>query len=158
MRSNDNQLPFFHTLQDCMSRTIPFFTNTIVPQSIADGRTVLIASSENAIRGLLMHLCDIPPDRISEVEIPTGLPLIYNIRKRCIQILEAGDEDPMDPIGHLDFGTSPELLFRPCDTSDDECFIGPEGKTYAWYPMITLPAEDPGEVQEEPSRELVGSG
>lgn len=102
-----------------MSRTIPYYTHTIVPQSIAlnqvrtDGRsaeplalhsgtgslsppqvlrlrlwrqTVMISSSENAIRGLLMHLCDIPPDRISEVEIPTGLPLVYNINKRCIQV------------------------------------------------------------------------
>ena len=36
------------------------------------GKRVLIASSENAIRGLLMHLCDIPTDVIHEVEIPTG--------------------------------------------------------------------------------------
>ena len=34
---------------------------------------VLVASSENAIRGLLMHLFDIPEQRISEIEIPTGL-------------------------------------------------------------------------------------
>jgi 2,3-bisphosphoglycerate-dependent phosphoglycerate mutase len=42
--------------QDCMSRTIPYFTENIVPESIDKGKTVLIASSENAIRGLLMHL------------------------------------------------------------------------------------------------------
>lgn len=93
--------PKTESLKDCMSRTIPFFTDTIVPQSIAKGKTVLVASSENAIRGLLMHLCDIPADRIAEVEIPTGLPLIYNVNKRCIQLLETGEEDPADPIGHL---------------------------------------------------------
>lgn len=93
--------PKTESLKDCMSRTIPFFTDTIVPQSIAKGKTVLVASSENAIRGLLMHLCDIPSDRIAEVEIPTGLPLVYNINKRCIQLLETGEEDPADPIGHL---------------------------------------------------------
>lgn len=93
--------PKTESLKDCMSRTIPFFTDTIVPQSIAKGKTVLVASSENAIRGLLMHLCDIPSDRIAEVEIPTGLPLIYNVNKRCIQLLETGEEDPSDPIGHL---------------------------------------------------------
>eukprot|EP01037_Dinobryon_pediforme_P019037 gene19037-19387_t len=53
---------------DCMSRTIPFYTNTIVPQSIAKGDNVLICSSENALRGLLMHLMDIPPDRIQDVQ------------------------------------------------------------------------------------------
>lgn len=125
-----------------MSRTIPFYTDTIVPQSIAKGKTVLVASSENAIRGLLMHLCDIPPDRIAEVEIPTGLPLIYNMNKRCIQLLETGDEDPADPIGHLDFGSSPQLLFQPCDVMDDQCFIGKEGKTFKFDPLIRLPHEE----------------
>ena len=42
-----------------MQRTIPFYVDTIVPDSIAQGKNVLIASSENAIRGLLMHLCEV---------------------------------------------------------------------------------------------------
>ena len=50
-----------------MERTIPYFKDVIVPQSINKGKSVLIASSENAIRGLLMHLCDIPIDRIHQV-------------------------------------------------------------------------------------------
>lgn len=104
--------PKTESLKDCMSRTIPFFTDTIVPQSIAKGKTVLVASSENAIRGLLMHLCDIPSDRIAEVEIPTGLPLIYNVNKRCIQLLETGEEDPSDPIGHLGACVTVIFMYR----------------------------------------------
>jgi 2,3-bisphosphoglycerate-dependent phosphoglycerate mutase len=50
-----------------MDRTIPFFKNSIVPNSVAKGKNVLVSSSENAIRGLLMHLCDIPVDRIHQV-------------------------------------------------------------------------------------------
>jgi hypothetical protein len=46
-------------LQDCMQRTIPYYVDKIVPDSIAQGKNVLIASSENAIRGLLMHLCEV---------------------------------------------------------------------------------------------------
>lgn len=42
-----------------MERTIPYYANCIVPDSIAQGKSVLIASSENAIRGLLMHLCEV---------------------------------------------------------------------------------------------------
>jgi bisphosphoglycerate-dependent phosphoglycerate mutase len=42
-----------------MERTIPFYLGTIYPESIAQGKSVLIASSENAIRGLLMHLCEV---------------------------------------------------------------------------------------------------
>ena len=37
------------------------------------------------------------------------------------------------------FGTSPELLFKPCDSSDnDMCFIGGEGRSYAYDPIIRL--------------------
>ena len=35
----------------------------------------------------------IPAERIHEVEIPTGLPLIFNVRLKCIQLLEDGDEE-----------------------------------------------------------------
>ncbi|EGB04853.1 hypothetical protein AURANDRAFT_14644, partial [Aureococcus anophagefferens] len=73
------KFPRAESLKDCMDRTIPYYQNTIYPQTIAKNRTVLIASSENAIRGLLMHLCDIPIANISNVEIPTGVPLIYDI-------------------------------------------------------------------------------
>jgi 2,3-bisphosphoglycerate-dependent phosphoglycerate mutase len=54
------KLPKAESLKDCMDRTIPFFTERIVPEAVSQGKRVLISSSENAIRGLLMHLCDIP--------------------------------------------------------------------------------------------------
>ena len=63
------KFPRTESLKDCMSRTIPYYTNTIVPQSISKGENVLISSSENALRGLLMHLMDIPPDRIQDVQV-----------------------------------------------------------------------------------------
>jgi 2,3-bisphosphoglycerate-dependent phosphoglycerate mutase len=61
------QFPKAESLKMCMERTIPYFKDVIVPQSINKRKSVLIASSENAIRGLLMHLCDIPIDRIHQV-------------------------------------------------------------------------------------------
>ena len=154
------KFPKAESLKDCMERTIPYFKNKILPSSIESGKNVLIASSENAIRGLLMYLCEIPPERIHEVEIPTGLPLIFDVKKKCIQLLQ--DEESyrleqelgssFDPIARYDFGTSPELLFRPCDfrnTSNDsssslnedtdECFISDSGRTYAYDPLIRLP-------------------
>ena len=54
---------------------------------------MLIASSENAIRGLLMHLFDIPPERISEIEIPTGLPMVYDAEANCLRLLEGQPAD-----------------------------------------------------------------
>ena len=61
------KLPKTESLRDCMDRTVPYFRDRIVPGSLNQGKRVLVASSENAIRGLLMHLCDIPTERISEV-------------------------------------------------------------------------------------------
>ncbi len=60
-----------------MERTIPYFKSVIYPDSIAKGKNVLIASSENAIRGLLMHLCEIPTDVIHEIEYVLS-PFLYD--------------------------------------------------------------------------------
>ena len=70
------KLPKAESLKDCMDRTIPFFKERIVPESINQGKRVLISSSENAIRGLLIHLCNIPEDIATELEIPNGLPYV----------------------------------------------------------------------------------
>ena len=106
------KLPRSESLKDCMDRTIPYWADTIVPDAIDDGKNVLVASSENAIRGLLMHLFNIPKERISEIEIPTGLPLVYDVRNRCLRLLE-GD------FSTYNFGKSGELLFTPCQLPDD---------------------------------------
>ena len=64
--------PYRDSLKDCMDRALPFYREVIVPTSLRKNKNVLISSSENAIRGLLMYLCSIPPDQIHQVEIPTG--------------------------------------------------------------------------------------
>ena len=58
------KLPKSESLKDCMDRTIPYFVERIVPDAVNQGKRVLISSSENAIRGLLMHLCEIPESDI----------------------------------------------------------------------------------------------
>jgi len=119
-------LPHTESLKDCMERTIPYFTGTIMP-TVAERKTVLVASSENAIRGLLMHLCEIPPSRISEVEIPTGLPLIFDVTQRCLRLLDDGAyaADPEAALARWNFGTATDLLFRPCDArgAGDDCAV-----------------------------------
>uniref|UniRef100_A0A7R9YG63 Phosphoglycerate mutase n=1 Tax=Pinguiococcus pyrenoidosus TaxID=172671 RepID=A0A7R9YG63_9STRA len=108
------KLPHTESLRDCMERTIPYYTDVIVPSTIDQGKNVLISSSENAIRGLLMHLCDIPPDRICDVEIPTGVPLLYDTKQKCIKLLE----DPWDSERQYDFGAAGSEIFKPCDVSE----------------------------------------
>ena len=113
------KFPKTESLKDCMDRTIPYFRDVIVPGSIAQNKNVLIASSENAIRGLLMHLCEIPEDRISEVEIPTGLPLVYDVKRKCIRLLDDGSD--ANPLERYNFGKGgKELLFKACKIIDED--------------------------------------
>jgi 2,3-bisphosphoglycerate-dependent phosphoglycerate mutase len=89
------KLPKSESLKMCMDRTIPFFTQRIVPEALDQGKRVLISSSENAIRGLLMHLCDIPEDQITGLEIPNGLPLIFDLNSKCIKVSNEKDRHAM---------------------------------------------------------------
>mmetsp|Transcript_9553 Transcript_9553/g.12374 ORF Transcript_9553/g.12374 Transcript_9553/m.12374 type:complete len:577 (-) Transcript_9553:280-2010(-) len=118
------KFPKSESLHDCMARTIPYFTEFIVPEAINNGKRVLISSSENAIRGLLMHLCEIPEDKITDLEIPNGLPLIFDVKSKCIKLLDDGTGE--DPLKKYNFGSAAPYLFRPCETEDgpdEECDI-----------------------------------
>jgi len=106
-----------HSLNVKMNRSIPFYTERIVPEAVQNGKRVLITSHENAIRGILMHLCDIPEEAMNQLHLPNGLPLVYNVRGKCITLLDDGTgKDPMDV---HDFGPAAQYLFRPCEVDDD---------------------------------------
>jgi 2,3-bisphosphoglycerate-dependent phosphoglycerate mutase len=77
------KFPKTESLWDCMQRSIPFYTQRIVPEAVDKGKRVLIASHENAIRGILMHLCDIPEEAMNQLHLPNGLPLVSpNVQAR----------------------------------------------------------------------------
>jgi len=119
------KLPKTESLHDCMKRTIPYFSNQIVPEAINEGKRVLISSSENAIRGLLMYLCEIPEEKIVDLEIPNGLPLIFDVKSKCLKLLDDGSG--RDPLQVYNFGDAASYLFKPClnddGTLDEECDI-----------------------------------
>jgi len=117
------KLPKHESLKDCMDRTIPYFTERIIPEALGQGKRVLISSSENAIRGLLMYLCDIPEDQITGLEIPNGLPLVYDLNSKCVKLLDDGTG--RDPLEVYNFGKAAKYLFRPCqyEDPDEECDI-----------------------------------
>ncbi|VEU39749.1 unnamed protein product [Pseudo-nitzschia multistriata] len=119
------KLPKTESLKDCMDRTIPYFLERIAKDAVDQNKRVLISSSENAIRGLLMHLCDIPESEITGLEIPNGLPLIYDVKSKCVKLLDDGTG--RDPLEVYNFGPSAKYLFRPCQNEDgsldEECTI-----------------------------------
>jgi 2,3-bisphosphoglycerate-dependent phosphoglycerate mutase len=110
------KFPKTESLKDCMDRSIPFYTERIQREAVDKGKRILIASHENAIRGILMHLCDIPEAAMNGLHLPNGLPMIYNVKGRCITLLDDGSgQDPMD--SH-DFGPAAKYLFKPCAIND----------------------------------------
>jgi hypothetical protein len=104
------KLPKSESLKNCMDRTIPYFKERIVPDAVDQGKRVLISSSENAIRGLLMHLCEIPEEHITGLEIPNGLPLIFDMKSKCVKVRFAQDRE--------EFCMSRDLTHLPCASHD----------------------------------------
>jgi len=119
-------LPRTESLKDCMERTVPYYVNTIAP-ALDARKNVLIASSENAIRGLLMHLCAIPEDRVPEIEIPTGVPMLFDFEEGRVRLLDDGEATP--PRERYNFGTGGDLLFTPrggTDATDPHIYMDDE--------------------------------
>ncbi len=73
-----DQLPASECLKDTVARTLPYYEQTIVPQ-IRAGRRVVIAAHGNSLRGLVKHLDRMSDEDIVELNIPTGIPLVYEL-------------------------------------------------------------------------------
>lgn len=59
-----------------------------------------------------MHLCKIPTSKIHMVEIPTGLPLVYDWKQGKLRLLEDPSLGGVNPLHKYNFGSAPELLFK----------------------------------------------
>jgi 2,3-bisphosphoglycerate-dependent phosphoglycerate mutase len=74
------ELPLTECLKDTVARFLPFWHNEAVP-AIKSGKQVIIAAHGNSIRALVKYLDNVPEDEISELNIPTGVPLVYELDK-----------------------------------------------------------------------------
>jgi 2,3-bisphosphoglycerate-dependent phosphoglycerate mutase len=71
-------LPLTECLKDVVIRMLPLWHDTIAPQ-ILDDKRVLIVAHGNSLRALIKHLDNIPDDQIVELNVPTGIPLVYEL-------------------------------------------------------------------------------
>jgi 2,3-bisphosphoglycerate-dependent phosphoglycerate mutase len=71
-------LPLTECLRDTVARFLPLWHETIAP-SIRAGRQVIIAAHGNSLRALVKYLDDVPEDDIVGLNIPTGVPLVYEL-------------------------------------------------------------------------------
>lgn len=70
--------PLTECLKDTVDRVLPYWTQTIAP-AVRSGQRVLIASHGNSLRALVKYLDDISNDKIVGLNIPTGIPLVYEL-------------------------------------------------------------------------------
>lgn len=70
--------PTGESLRMCQQRVLPYWQDAIVP-SIRRGSRVLVAAHNNVIRCVVQYLDRLPVDRIREIEIPTGVPMVYDL-------------------------------------------------------------------------------
>ncbi|MCL2774486.1 MAG: 2,3-diphosphoglycerate-dependent phosphoglycerate mutase [Oscillospiraceae bacterium] len=73
---NPGDMPLTESLKDTIARTVPYF-NDFIKNDMKQGRRVLIAAHGNSIRALVKHFDCISDNEITDVNIPTGVPLVY---------------------------------------------------------------------------------
>jgi 2,3-bisphosphoglycerate-dependent phosphoglycerate mutase len=71
-------IPRTECLSDVVDRLLPYWYDVIVPD-LAAGKTVLVAAHGNSLRALVKHLDEISDEDISGLNIPTGIPLVYEL-------------------------------------------------------------------------------
>jgi 2,3-bisphosphoglycerate-dependent phosphoglycerate mutase len=90
------ELPLTECLKDTVERFLPYWRETIAP-AVREGQKVLIAAHGNSLRALVKHLDNVSDEEIVGLNIPTGIPLVYEL------------DDDLKPIRHFYLG-DPEAV------------------------------------------------
>lgn len=87
-------IPLTESLKDTVARFLPCWHEAIAP-AIRAGKRVLIAAHGNSLRALVKHLDGISDDEITGLDIPTGIPLVYELDRRLKPVTHyyVGDEE-----------------------------------------------------------------
>jgi 2,3-bisphosphoglycerate-dependent phosphoglycerate mutase len=92
----ENDLPLTESLKDTVARFLPYWHNAIAPV-IQSGKRVIIAAHGNSLRALVKYLDKMSEEEILKLNIPTGMPLVYEL-----------DKD-LNPIKHYYLGDPDEV-------------------------------------------------
>ncbi len=92
----EDELPLTECLKDTVARFMPYWEETIAP-TIKSGKKVLIAAHGNSLRALVKYLDNVSEEEIVGLNIPTGIPLVYEL------------DDDLKPIKHYYLGDPDEI-------------------------------------------------
>lgn len=88
---DDGEIPLSESLKDTVARFLPCWHEVIAPV-VKSGKKVLIAAHGNSLRALVKYLDNIPDEEIPNLNIPTGIPLVYDF------------DDDLKPVRHFYLG------------------------------------------------------
>jgi 2,3-bisphosphoglycerate-dependent phosphoglycerate mutase len=75
-RSYDEAPPGGESLKDTAGRTLPYFRDKILPE-LQEGRNILVSAHGNSLRSVVMDLDHLTKQQVLELNIPTGIPIVY---------------------------------------------------------------------------------
>jgi 2,3-bisphosphoglycerate-dependent phosphoglycerate mutase len=82
-------IPRTECLKDVLERALPYWNAEIVPDLRA-GKTVLVAAHGNSLRAIIKHLDGIDDETISGLNVPTGIPLVYELDENLTPTVKGG--------------------------------------------------------------------
>lgn len=100
------EIPKAECLKDTVARVLPYWHEEIVP-TIKLGKKVLIAAHGNSLRALVKYLDNVPNEEILKLNIPTGIPLVYEL------------DEEIKPIKHYYLG-DPEVISKAMQKVADQ--------------------------------------
>jgi 2,3-bisphosphoglycerate-dependent phosphoglycerate mutase len=83
-------IPRTECLKDVVNRMLPYWSDSIL-SDLAGGKVVLVTAHGNSLRALVKHLDAISDADISELNIPTGIPLLYELDENMLPIRKGGE-------------------------------------------------------------------
>ena len=92
----EEELPTTECLKDTVERVVPYYESTIAPE-IKAGKKLIIAAHGNSLRALVKYLDDISEEEILKLNIPTGVPLVYELDENLkpIKNYYLGDQEAL---------------------------------------------------------------
>ena len=93
------EVPLTESLKDTVARAVPYWQSSIAP-ALRAGKRVLVAAHGNSMRALVKHLDGMSDDAIVKLNIPTGIPLVYEL------------DESLKPLRHYYLGDPDEVARR----------------------------------------------
>ena len=109
-------LPLTECLKDVVARMVPYWEESIIPDLKA-GKTVLVTAHGNSLRALVKHLDGISDEDIAGLNIPTGIPLFYQLDSNFAPVIKGGEY--LDPAAAADAIKAVAIRVRSKEKSYD---------------------------------------